>query len=362
MEKKSAYKTYISGLKGFACLMVMIGHYIGLYKYAEDFPVESVGLDYFGKFLDSKIGFVIDETFWVVLFFVVSGYLVANSRILNIKDAISKSFLRFLRLGLPILFAYLIIFLIYKFVGFHTAETVGIFECPFIQKPYSGTYSFLEVLKSPFDVLLLNNVSLNSPYWVLREMFITSILIYFLNWLKNKINNKNIFYGILFIALISSMAISNVIFAGLFGMALCILEYSDKKKILSNKIFVLMIIVFSAALYFIPRPRISCVFFGALILLVPKLPIINNILSSKIATFVNKISFGVYSFHWPIFCSIGMLLLVNTYKRVGLLSASLVASIVSALVTILISIIYHYCIEKHIYSLLKKLEKVWSRK
>lgn len=361
MENKSTYKAYISGLKGFACLMVMIGHYIGLYKYAENFPVESILLDYFGKFIDSKIGFVIDETFWVILFFVVSGYLVSNSRVSNIKDAISKSFLRFLRLGLPILFAYLAIILIYKIVGFHTVETKSLFECAFVQNAYANVYSFLDVLKSPFDVLFFNNVSLNSPYWVLREMFITSIIIYFLNWLKNKTNNLSVFYVILFVALISSMVISNVVFAGLFGMVLAILENSEKREILNNKVFVLMLIVFSAVLYFIPRSRISCLFFGTLILLIPKLPIINNILSSKIATFVNKISFGIYSFHWPVFCSIGMLILINTHKSVGLLLSSLIAAIISVLVTFVISIVYCYCVEKYIYRFLKKIEKTWSK-
>ena len=362
MKQKSAYKAYISGLKGFACLMVMIGHYIGLYKYAENFPVESTLLDYFGKFIESKTGFVLDETFWVILFFVVSGYLVANSKILNIKNAISKSFMRYLRLGLPVLFAYLIIFLIYKTIGFHTSETIGIFECSFVQKPYCGTYSFLEVLKSPFDVLFFNTTTLNGPYWVLREMFITSIIIYFLNWLKNKINNQNVFYTVLFVALISSMAISNVVFAGLFGMALCILENTNKTEILSNKIFALMIVVFSAALYFIPRSRISCVFFGALILLIPRLPIVNNVLSSKFMGFIAKISFGIYSFHWPVLCSVGMLVLLNTYKRIGLLSASLTAVAISIILTFIISIIYYFCIEKHIYGFLKKLEKYWRRK
>ena len=73
MEQKNTYKAHISGLKGFACFMVMMGHYIGLYKYAENFPVESVLLDYFEKFLASRIGFVLDETYWVILFFVVIG-------------------------------------------------------------------------------------------------------------------------------------------------------------------------------------------------------------------------------------------------------------------------------------------------
>lgn len=355
--KSGSYKHYISGLKGFSCLMVMIGHYIGLYKYAENFPVKSTLLDFLGEFLDSKIGFVLDESYWVILFFVVSGYLVANSKIPTIKTFFMKSFMRFLRLGLPVLFAFAVIFVIYKTVGFHTTDTTGIFENPFIQGSLSGRYDFLDVILSPIKVILLGDYLLNNPYWCLREMFFTSILIYFLLWLKEKIKNKNLFFLIFFIALIIGLVNFNVMFAGLLGMMVALLEKEENKYFYKNKVFVFFLLILCAVMRIAPRSRISCVFFAALILLVPKLPILNNIFSSKIAQFFSKISFGIYSFHWPVLCSIGMLVLINTYKQIGLGTACIAACGICIVISLLISVIYYYCIEKHIYSALKKRDR-----
>ena len=366
MEKnsiiQSRYKPYISGLKGFACLMVMVGHYIGLYKYAEDFPIKTTILDFFDKFLDSKLSFVLDESYWVILFFVVSGYLAASSKIPTIKSFLSKSFMRFLRLGLPVLFAFAIIFVIYKTIGFHTKATIEIFENPFIQSSLIGEYSFFDVIFSPAKVLLAGECLLNDPYWCLREMFLTSILIYFLLWLKEKIKNDNVFLLFFFVAIIIGLLESKVMYAGLFGMMVALLEKEENKAYLQNKIFVFFLLVLCALMRSIPRSNIACVFFAILIILLPKLPLLNKLFSSKFAEFINKISFGIYSFHWPVLCSIGMLILINMYKRIGLLMACVVVVCVCVVISFFVSIVYYYCIEKHIYSILKKIEKSWKKK
>ena len=360
--KSNTYKPYISGLKGFACFMVMFGHYIELFKVAENFPVESNALDVFKTFIDSKIGFLLDETFWVILFFVISGYLVAMSNIATFKDMLTKNVMRFLRLGIPILCAYVVIFLIYKTLGFHTLDTMNLFENSFIQKHYLGTYSIWNVLKSPIDVLFLGKFTLNAPYWVLREMFISSILIYFFTWLRNKLSKINVFWIALFLTMAVSMVVSNIVFAGLFGMLICLIEKDKGKEFLSNKLCVFALTVFCGLLYFIPRSRISCVFFGAIILFIPKLPIVNKVISSKFACFFGKISFGIYSLHWPVFFSFGMLIISKTTEKFGLLESSVLAIIISIAITVLLSILYYYGIEKHIYKLLKILERAWRKR
>lgn len=352
-----SHKKYINGLKGFACIMVMAGHYIGLYGYAEKFPAGNALTELLGRLLDSDLNFIINESFWVVLFFVVSGYLVSMSNIRSIKPLVRKSIMRFLRLGLPVLFAYAIIFLIYKTIGFHNSETLEFFENSFIQKSYTGEYTFWDVIKSPFDVLIMGKTSLNSPFWVLREMLITSVIIYFLTWLKNRIKNENIFVIILSAVFTASMILSNVVFAGIFGMLVYLLENDKDKAIRSNKIFISVSIVFCALLYIIPRSRITCIFFGALILLIPRLPLVNTVFSSGFSQFINKISFGIYSFHWPVFCSLGMLSLIFLQKHIGLITACVLSALLSAAVSVVISVLFYHIIEKHIYALLKKAEK-----
>ena len=358
---KTTQKNYINGLKGFACIMVMLGHFIGIYKYAENFPASSKILQLFDSFYGSKLSFIIDETFWVILFFLVSGYLVSMSKVPDFKSFLYKSVTRFLRLGLPILFACLIIFITQKTFGFYTAETKDIFENSFIQKCYISDFSLWQVLKSPVDVLLFGNIGLCSPYWVLREMFASSVLIYFMTWLKDKIN-VNLFVVLWIASLVISMAFSNIIFAGLFGMTVNIIQNDKDKKFCKNKIALVFVLAFCMSLYFIPRTRIASVFFGALILIVPEIKFVNSVFSSRIAQFINKISFGIYSFHWPVFCSVGMFTLLKTHSESGLLISALLSIIVSTVATLLISTVYHYAIEKHIYKCLNILNDWWRKK
>ena len=349
------YKLYINGLKGFACLMVMVGHYMGLYKYSEEFPFSNVITEIYDKFLNSKISFVIDESFWVILFFTVSGYLVSMSRIDSIKSFALKTVQRFLRLGIPVLFAYLIILVISKTAGFYTAETVDIFTNSYIQGNYTNEYSIWTVLKAPFDVLFLGATALNDPYWVLREMFLSSVIIYFLTFIKERFANKNIYIIISFIALFAGMVFSKVVFACLFGMLVYAFE-KDSDLMLKNKWFAFFAAVFTASLYFIPRSRISCIFFAVLILFIPKMPVINRILTSKLAEFIGRISFGIYSFHWPVLCSFGLLTLIKLSEKTDLLTACIISAAVSVAITLVISVAYYHIFEKNIYKLLKKIK------
>ena len=110
MEYNSTYKGYITGLKGFACVMVMVGHFLGMFVYAEKIPID---IHYFLSIRNSRIGFLLDESYWLYLFFIVSGYLLAFSKIEKLYQLFAKWIQRFFRLGLPILFAYGICYIYY---------------------------------------------------------------------------------------------------------------------------------------------------------------------------------------------------------------------------------------------------------
>lgn len=69
----------------------------------------------------------------------------------------------------------------------------------------------------------------------------------------------------------------------------------------------------------------------------------NEFFQKKIFLKLNKISFGIYSFHWPVVCSIGSYLIMNTKKYQFLL-----CWLVSIIITFIISIIYHYIVECYI--------------
>ena len=199
------YKKYLTGLKGFACVMVMIGHFLGIFAYANSMPVD---MYCFIVFRESQFGFVLDESFWLYLFFAVSGYLLAFSRIEKIYQLFAKMIQRFLRLGLPILFAYVIIYIIYRTIGFHNGETVSLFDNIYFQNSYSDEYTIFTVMMSPIDVLIFSECSLNSPYWVLREMFIASMIIYTANYLFKRFSSGNSLIKTMIVLAVISITLS----------------------------------------------------------------------------------------------------------------------------------------------------------
>lgn len=354
MVQQNKYKEHISGLKGFACIMVMIGHFIGLYKYAEEFPVKIAIVD---VFLNSKLDFILDETYWVNLFFIISGYLVAMSRIEDGRSLFKKCIKRFLRLGMPILGACLFIWIIQESAGFYTEETNIFFTNTWIQEQYPHKFSIVDVLLSPFNVLILNNVEMNSPYWVLRDMFISSLMIYILTWLKNKLREKRLVIVLLaIIFFVIGLVTSRVICAVLIGMFLLWIQ-EDYKEIIKEKWIPYFLMFITMSLYFISREYLSFIFFGILIIFIPKTKLINSILTSKIGVFFGKISFGIYSFHWPIFCSIGMMVVLEMTKEVGLIGACLLAIGVSILITVVLSVVFYITIERVVSILLRRIEK-----
>ena len=349
--KTSNFKAHITGLKGFACFMIMLGHFLGVFAYSQKMPI-NLGL--FMGIRDSEIGFLINEQYWLYLFFVISGYLLAFSRIESIQQLITKCVQRFLRLGLPIFFAYAIIFVVYKTLGFHNYETATLFQNSWYQNAYGDTYSLLTVIKSPIDVLILGRRYLNSPYWVLREMFFSSILIYLSNYFLFKVKEEKLYirWIVILITLCCSFGISYFFYTKIsivciLGMVLFWIE-RDFCFLKDRQMFYIAVLLLCLAITVnVGNIRIPQVmFFMALIVFVPKIKFLNWILSGKLMLFVGKISFGIYSFHWPIYCSLGALVIIYTYSRIGLLSAILFGMTVSIIGTFLISWLYNISFER----------------
>lgn len=352
MNEERKYKEHINGLKGFACLMVMIGHFIGLYKYAENFPIHNAVLD---TFLSSKLSFIINETYWVNLFFIISGYLVAMSKINNVQVLAKKAILRFLRLGIPVLFASFIIWIMQESIGFYTVETSNLFTNTWIQKNYLQNFYISDVLLSPVNVLILGRVGINGPYWVLRDMFIASIMIYILTWMKNKLQERECLFYISSVCFLElGFVISRIVCACLLGMFL-MWGQENYQKIIKEKWFPYLLMFGTIILYFISRAYISFIFFAVLIIFIPKTKLAATIFTSKIATFCGRISFGIYSFHWPVLCSIGMIIILKTSKMIGLLNATILSMGISMIFTIAFSIVFNVIIEKNVSKLLKKI-------
>lgn len=354
-------KQYISSLKGFACFFVALGHFLGTIKYASSIPLNTT---FFSWLEEYRLGFVLDESFWLYLFFIVSGYLVANSKVTTISHFFARSIIRFLRLALPIFAACCIIFVFNKFLPYYNAQTSAFFENAWLQNAYATDFSIRNLLLSPFDVLFLKKVIFNSSYWVLRSMMCASFLTYFLTYVKTKNQSQKIFWILSVLLLLGSLCFDRVIFVCISGAFICYYE-APLQKLFKSKMMLIGSGLLSLALCFLHSTVGAIAVFSWMIIAIPRLLCVKNFLEAKVFNFIGEVSFGIYSFHWPIFCSCGALIIIKMWNILGGGYAILLAIIISTIATILISIFFYYVVEKPANKLIKmikdKSEKLLSK-
>ena len=341
MEQLQKRQTaYITGLKGLACVMVMVGHYLDIYGYASDFTPSIPLLD---RLLRSSWSFLVNEQYWLYLFFIVSGYLVSASSICSVFSLLKKCFLRFLRLALPVLFSCGLIYLLSLTFGFHAGDTGSFFQCEWFQSCYLTSFSWLDVVKSPIETIVFRRPNFNPPYWVLRDMFLSSCLIYFIRLMSSRwIGEASAIVTTLLAAVLYQK--HPVIAACLFGSLVWLLQgnctFHNHRHCVSASLLLL-----SLLLFLLPSKILSLIFFAALLILIPELPCLDSLFSSRLFQFLGRISWGIYSFHWPVCCSIGALIFIKLSLYVRLPSAYILSLLLSAIVTVLISFLFYHSFE-----------------
>lgn len=336
IKKELTHFFYVDGFKGFDCLMIMICHYFGMIKYSSNITC----FNFITKLNESRFSTIIDEDFWLQLFFVVSGFLLSFAVVNNIKDFIRKVVKRFLRFYLPISAACLIIYLLATTIGFHNSETANIFISNLFQGCYSYNISFLDFLIDPIKTIFLGGSKFNHPYWVIRDMFYSSIIIYFINYLTKRLNiNATINITIYIILMLFTGICFQVVYPGCLMGALCGTIYRDFKNII-NRIpqainnlvcalcfimpFGLHNLIYNAIIKLLNYHTITVInyfrfisylwgviYFAIFIIMATNNRYIQKIFSSKLFCRLNDISFGVYSFHMPLLCSIGALIMIK---------------------------------------------------
>lgn len=211
------------------------------------------------------------------------------------------------------------IWLIQETFGFYANDTKKFFINNSIQKYYRTDLKWTAIFTETIRALTTSGGLFNTPYWVIRDIFLSSIVIYVCNFVDYGRDKKNNVLPLTFF--ICALTVDRpVIIACLAGymmgyykeqvikltenkllfFSVTIASYAFvmlmmKLKILPtefDKIF-LYFLVWCAILAYINQSAKLAVFF-----------------SSKIFLQMGKISFGVYSFHWPVICSIGSWMLI----------------------------------------------------
>lgn len=353
MEKKRMH--FIDGYKGILCLMIMIGHFWNIYRLTSGAsPLDHRILD--GIMEAPGKSWVLIATFWLYAFMVISGYLLSLGKVKSTPDLVTKSVSRFLRLFIPILGACLIIFGISQLTGFYAKDTAQFFKNTWFQKYYKKAFVFTDVFKESWRAMFDGACAFNSPFWVIKDMLLSSVLIYVCKLVDHTYQKKTHILPLLLTVcfLILDNQVATACFAGfLIGY------YDEELRVLTEKFW--RFVAVAAVIYFgftwlseaklypasIDKVTGYTLIHCALLITLNRFSILQKIFSAKPFLLVGKISFGIYAFHWPVICSAGSWMLIYGIKQkrhpvVGLGTSFLV----SLAATVVLAIVYYFTVEK----------------
>lgn len=253
------------------------------------------------------------ESFWLYLFFVISGYLLSINRAenkLRIIDIFRKCIIRFFRFAIPILGASIIILIMQYTIGFYNKYLGCIVENKWMQSFYTRHLTIYDAIREPFRVLLYGDSFFNSPFWCLKSMFLSSIVIYFLNYFCKNIKKKWKGYFLGCVLMVTVVLQQPIIFSCLLG-AIC----SYYEEVISNcKKWVYVIGALSPIVVYMWKIQNLYVYgitFTLFLVGVLNLRGMQSLFSR--INGIGKISWGIYAFHWPVYNSIGLFILVQLF-------------------------------------------------
>lgn len=359
IDKAIEHQNYITAMKGIACIAVALSHYIGIFKYAEMSFAETPIIDFISMI---HADFLLNETFWLFGFLVISGYLVARYVPERIVDVVFKIIKRFLRLAIPIMFASLIIYFFYIIIGWKCGDTITYFKNAWYQNSFSQSdLSLLMVLYSPIDTLIDGTCSFNSPWWVLKPMFISSVIIYVWRYIRKKIKHEVLVFIFDCVVMLGSLqGGSGIIFICLVGAWISLYE-NNIIKMFQKSIWILnvfLVVIIGICMYTVYG---GILLFALLLLAIPQSKFLNQLFQNRVFILLGDISFGVYSFHWPIYCSLGAVLMLKLWSGLGAKISVIIAIIVSMGMVIAVSYIFSLTCERWSSLFLKNIERYAKR-
>lgn len=338
----SQREEYIDGMKGLACLFVLLGHFTGIYKYAEN----ATAIDsWFTQILTKgPLSFFTAESFWLYLFFVLSGYLLTMSTPpRKCSEFWKKCIKRVLRLAIPIVGAAVFTFVIQCTIGFYNFKIQDTVSNTWLTHLYETQLTLRDIIEEPFRVLLLGSSKFNSPFWCLRDMLLASVIIYAVGWACKTVKIKGSVLGVLI--LLGAIVNRGVIVACLVGAMTGFLKQQCKTLKVPNAVAVCGVLSPIVA-FFTKNLFVMDVAFALCLLSVPLVPQVKSILETSFVQKTGSVSFGIYALHWPVINSIGLGTLYVLGKTTSPAPLMLLSLVGVLLVTFLLAILFKATVER----------------
>lgn len=333
---------YIDGMKGLACLFVFWGHFTGIYKYAEN----ATALDSWLIRLLTKnpLSFFTSESFWLQLFFVVSGYLlVMHCSSGNGNEFVKKCMKRVLRLALPILGTAIFVLIIQNTIGFYNFRIQDIIKNNWLTHFYGKPLTLGDVFIEPYLVLVFGVSKFNSPFWCLRDMLVSSLLIYFVGWICRTVKMKGCV--LFFLVLLSIVTHREVICACLIGASAGILK-TYVTNISVPKVVSICGVCSPVISYVLGNILVMDLAFAMCVLFVPLVSSFKTFLEKDIVKKLGNISFGIYALHWSLVNSVGIGILYILSEELSSTILIVLSMVMTMLATFVLAIVFKATVEK----------------
>jgi peptidoglycan/LPS O-acetylase OafA/YrhL len=182
------YDSSADGLRGIAAMNVVIAHFLGAFypsalhhHYPNAFPSSNDGST-LASLLQFPIisGFFFNGNFAVLVFFVLSGYVLT----LPYHQAQGRAKLqqrlvaRYFRLNIPIFFSIVVSYSIFELGGYSNIEAAQISKSDWFLNYFNSQIAFKEFLNLAFwKSIFFGDGRLNPPLWTLQVEFVGSLII-----------------------------------------------------------------------------------------------------------------------------------------------------------------------------------------
>ena len=336
-------KDYIDGLKGIAAIVVFLSHFKAVF-------INPFKIDNF------VYSILTDGSLAVYVFLILSGYLVSMT--LDIKNRMQDVILkRYFRLALPIAIILLFEGVFYALGVFSHQETLHELQASSIAIQSYSNVNWIGLLYALFLSPIGQCRGWLDPAWMMKYIFFGTFIVVIIKTAIHKLTYQKKILVLVFANCIFAF-ISAYYVAVICGMFIYeMLE--DKKCIRRNEIIAF---AFFAAALFAYSYRIHDLLPATfLVLSVEFSQIFRCALSSNPLVWLGKRSMAIYLIHWPLMCSISLLMyekipIEASFYRIGLVF------FLTFLLLLLLSDLFSKKIESGLCSNVTNSMLVWLRK
>ncbi len=325
------------GLRGFAALNVVFAHFVAAflpnllhYNYPTVFKQMQNPSMLYEIVQFPLISIIYNGHLAVIIFFVLSGYVLTISAFNNNYEAIKKRLWgRYLRLNIPIICSLIFAYILLKYNLFYNIQASEISNSiGWLNSFYNKDISFSEFISLLFyKSIILGNSYLNPPLWTIKIELIGSLFLLIFYIVKSNINIKRdvIMMLILFIFLYIMYHETSIYFYAMFiGSLLNYFKVVSKKKVIA---FLIIGIYFGAFQYnsyynYLPNIVINNYeifikkdFYNTIGAIFIVISVINGggkiLFSSKLGLYLGKVSYSMYLLHMIVLCSLSSFIYIS---------------------------------------------------